>query len=80
MNRIESIDGKNERISLAKSEIYARQGNKKAAIAEMKALAEKYPNDLNYLAMYGETMMMNGQVKKALKVYDRILRLRIVEL
>ena len=73
LNRIEAIDGKNERISVAKSEIFARMGDKKKAIAEMKALAEKYPNDLNYLAMYGETMMMNGQVKKALKVYDRVL-------
>ena len=73
LNRIEAIDGKNERISMAKSELYTRQGNKKGAIAEIKALADKYPNDLNYLALYGETMMMNGQVKKALKVYDRIL-------
>lgn len=74
LNRIEAIDGKSERISMAKSEIYTRQGNKKGAIAEIKALAQKYPNDLNYMALYGETMMMNGQVKKALKVYDQILQ------
>ena len=73
LNRIEAIDGKSERISVAKSELFARMGNKKGAIAEIKALAQKYPNDLNYLALYGETMMMNGQVKKALKVYDQIL-------
>ena len=74
LNRIEAIDGKSERLSVAKSEIYTRQGNKKAAIAEIKALSEKYPNDFNYLALYGETLMMNGQLKKALKVYDKILR------
>ena len=74
LNRIESIDGKSERISMAKSEIFTRQGNKKGAIAEIKALAQKYPNDLNYMALYAETMMMNGQVKKALKVYDQILQ------
>lgn len=74
LNRIEAIDGKSERISMAKSEIFTRQGNKKGAIAEIKALAQKYPNDLNYMALYAETMMMNGQVKKALKVYDRILQ------
>ena len=73
LEKLETIDGKNERLSLAKSEIFTRQGNKKAAIAEMKALAQKYPNDLNYLAMYGETLMMNAQPKKALKVYDQIL-------
>jgi tetratricopeptide (TPR) repeat protein len=73
LNKIEKIDGKNERISMAKSEIFNRMGNKKAAIAEMKALAQQFPNDLNYQAMYGEALMMNGQIKKALKVYDGIL-------
>ena len=74
LNRIEAIDGKSERISMAKSEIYTRMGNKKGAVAEIKALAQQYPNDLNYMALYAETMMMNGQVKKALKVYDQILQ------
>ena len=74
LNRIEAIDGKSERISMAKSEIYTRMGNKKGAVAEIKALAQKFPNDLNYMALYAETMMMNGQVKKALKVYDQILQ------
>ena len=74
LNKIEKIDGKNERISMAKSEIYNRKGDKKAAIAEMKALAQQFPNDQNYQAMYGEALMMNGQVKKALKVYDDILK------
>ena len=74
LNQIEKIDGKNERISMAKSEIYNRKGDKKAAIAEMKALANQFPNDQNYQAMYGEALMMNGQIKKALKVYDEILK------
>ena len=74
LNRIEAIDGKSERLSVAKSEIFTRLGNKKAAVAEIKALSEKYPNDFNYLALYGETLMMNGQLKKALKVYDKILK------
>ena len=73
LDRMEAIDGKSERLSVAKSEIYTRQGDKKRAIAEMKSLAEKYPNDLNYLGLYGETLMMNGEVKKALKVYGQIL-------
>lgn len=73
LDRMEQIDGKSERLSVAKSEIYTRQGNKKAAIAEMEALARQYPNDLNYLAMYGEALMINGQTKKALAVYDRVL-------
>ena len=74
LEHIEAIDGKNERLSVAKSEIYTQMGNKKAAIAEMEALARQYPNDLNYLGMYGDRLMMNGQEKKALSVFDRILK------
>ena len=73
LERIESIDGKNERLSMAKSEVYSRMGDEKAAVAEMAALAKQYPNDLNYLAMYGESLMMNGQTKQALDIYNRIL-------
>ena len=40
----------------------------------MAALAKQYPNDLNYKALYGETLMMNDQEKKALAVYEEILR------
>ena len=73
LERIESIDGKSERLSMAKSEVYTRMGDEKAAVAEMAALAKQYPNDLNYLAMYGESLMMNGQTKQALEIYNRIL-------
>ena len=73
LERMENIDGKSERLSVAKSEIYTRMGNKKAAIGEMEALARQYPNDLNYLAMYGDMLMMNGQEKKALKTFNGIL-------
>ena len=73
LERMENIDGKSERLSMAKSEIYTRMGDKKAAIAEVEALAKQYPNDLNYLAMYGDMLMMNGQEKKALKTFNSIL-------
>lgn len=74
LNRMEAVDGKNERLSLAKGEIYSRKGDKKAVVAEMEALAKQYPNDLNYLAMYGESLMMNGQAKKALNIYHQVLK------
>ena len=73
LERIENMDGKSERLSLAKSEVYTRMGNKTAAVAEMAELARQYPNDLNYLAMYGESLMMNGDQDRALEIYHRIL-------
>lgn len=73
LDRIELIDGKSELLSVAKSEMYTKMGDKKAAIAEMEALARQYPNDLNYLAMYGDMLMVNGQEKKGLKTFNHIL-------
>ncbi len=73
LDRLESIDGKSERLSLAKSEILTRMGNREGAVAEMAALARQYPNDMNYLAMYGEALMGNGQEDEALKVYHQVL-------
>ena len=74
LNRMEASDGKNERLSMAKSEIYTRMGNKKAAVAEIEALAKQFPNDLQYMVMYGETLMMNDQTKKALAVFGKVLQ------
>jgi tetratricopeptide (TPR) repeat protein len=74
LNRLENINGKSERLSYAKSEMYSRMGDKKAALAEMKGLAERYPNDLNYLGMYGDMLMMNNETEQALDIYDRVLK------
>lgn len=74
LTRLETRVGKSERLSYAKSSLYTRKGDKKAAIAEMKTLADQYPNDLGYRSLYGNVLYMNGQQKKALAVYDKILR------
>ena len=73
LNRIEAAEGKSERLSYAKSEIYTKMGNKQAAIAEMAALAKKYPNDLNYKGMYADMLLRNDEEDQALQLYDEIL-------
>lgn len=73
LDRMETLNGKSERLSYAKSEIYSRKGDKAAAIAEMKGLADRYPNDMNYLGMYGDMLMMNNETEAALDIYNRIL-------
>lgn len=73
LDRLEYFQGKNEELSYTKSDIYTRQGNKKAAVAEMKALADQYPNDMNYLAAYGDALLANDYRKKALEIYQTIL-------
>ena len=74
LNQLELNNGKNERLSMAKTALYNRLGKKKEAVAEMAELARQYPNDLNYKAMYGETLIMNDQTKKGLAVYEEVLR------
>ena len=73
LDLLEQNDGKNERLSMAKSSLYNRLGKKKEAVAEMAALAKQYPNDLNYKAMYGETLLMNDQTDEAVDVYEQVL-------
>ena len=73
LNRIEAAEGKSERLSYAKSEIYTKMGNRQAAIAEMEALAEKYPNDLNYRGMYADLLLRNDEEEQALQLYNEIL-------
>ena len=73
LNRLEAVEGKSERLAYAKSEIYTKQGNKQAAIAEMEALARQYPNDLNYKGMYADMLLRNDKEQQALQLYNEIL-------
>lgn len=73
LDRLEALEGKNEKISYAKSGAYTQAGDKKAAIAEMRALAEQYPNDLSYKSAYGDVLLLNGEKSKAYNVYQEIL-------
>ena len=74
LDRMEQLDGMSERISYAKAEFYQKMGNGKAAIAEMKKLADQYPNDLNYRSAYADMLLMNNNEKKAIDIYRGILR------
>ena len=73
LNRLEAAEGKSERLSYAKSEIYTKTGDKKAAIAEMRQLAQQYPNDLNFKGMYADMLLRNDEEEQALKLYNEIL-------
>jgi len=74
LNRLETLEGKSERLSFAKSSLFTQKGDKKAAISEMKKLADQYPHDNNYRCLYGNTLYVNGQQKKALAIYNEILK------
>lgn len=74
LNRLEEIDGMNERISYAKADLYWKMNNGKAAVAEMKKLADQYPYDLNYRNAYADMLLADNQDKKAFDIYRGILK------
>ena len=74
LDRMEQLDGMNERISYAKAEFYQKMGNGKAAVAEMKKLADQYPNDLNYRVAYADMLLVNDNEKMAIDIYRGILK------
>ncbi len=74
LSRFEVMEGKSERLSYAKSQFYTQKGDKKAAIAEMKQLSEQYPNDLSYRCLYANSLYQNGQQKKGVALYQKILQ------
>lgn len=74
LNRLETIDGSSEDISLAKMQIYALQDKKKDEFRELKQLAQRHPNDYNYRVMMGNWLLKNGKPKEALVEYNNVLK------
>ncbi len=73
LDRLEELNGKGARLSVTKSEIYNTMGNHTAAVAELKALADKYPNDMNYRAEYANMLLQGKQKKQGVSMLEGIL-------
>ncbi|MGN1262621.1 MAG: tetratricopeptide repeat protein [Prevotella sp.] len=73
LERLEVLEGKGERLSFAKCDIYMKQGRHDDAIREMKILADQYPYDLNYRVLYAESLMQGGKEEEAKDVLDGVL-------
>ena len=74
LERMELLDGGNEQISFSKMQIYEQQGKKDKAFAELKALVDKHPNDLNYQVMFGNWLLQNDKADEAVKIYRHVLK------
>ena len=73
LNRMELVDGKSERVSLAKSGLYVQLDRPQEALDEVKDLSDRYPNDMNYLAIYASTLLFNDRHDEALQLLNRIM-------
>ena len=74
VNRMEASDGPSEQLSLGRMSIYDQQGKKKEALNELKLLAQRHPNDLNYRVMMGNWLLQNDRKAEALAEYEHVLK------
>ena len=74
LDRIEVIDGKSEATSLAKSGLYVQMGENEKALQEVKALSDAHPNDMNYKALYANTLLVNDREEEAFLLLESVLQ------
>ena len=73
LDRMETIDGKSERLSLSKCQLYIQMEQPQKAVDEMRSLAARYPNDLNYRTLYANTLIMNGEREQGRELLEQVL-------
>ena len=74
LERLETIEGVSEDITLTKMRVYSMQGNKKKEYNELKELARQHPSDYKYRVMMGNWLMKNGKEKEALAELHSVLK------
>ncbi|MCL2073399.1 MAG: tetratricopeptide repeat protein [Marinilabiliaceae bacterium] len=74
LNRIEAILGINEIISLEKHTLYVELNDSKNAENEIIKLSKHNPYDYDYQVYLGDYYSQQGNLKKALNVYEKVLQ------
>ena len=72
--RMETLLGSSEQLSLTKMQIFEQMGDKRKAQAELMRLVQKNPLDLNYRVMLGNWLFQNNKKKEAYKEYQTVLK------
>lgn len=72
LDRIELLEGKNKDLSTEKFRIYSLMKDEQKAFAEMRELAEEYPNDLRYQVLIGDFYLDEGKTEEAMNIYRQI--------
>ena len=73
INRMELLDGANEKTALAKMRIYSLQGKKDEELKVLEGLTHKHPNDMSYRVMKGNWLLQNGSPADAYAQYQEVL-------
>lgn len=74
LDRIETLEGSSEDLTLSKMQVYSIKGDKKREIRELRNLARQHPNDYKYRVMIGNWLLQNGKEKEALSEYNNVLK------
>lgn len=74
IERLETIEGVSEELTLSKMRIYERKDDKKSAWKALKSLSDEHPSDLNYKVMMGNWLMQNNKRKDAYKIFTKALK------
>ena len=74
LERMETLEGDNEDLTLAKMRVYSLQGKKEEEFNELKQMSAKHPNDMNYRVMMGNWLLQNGKADEAYHQYEEVLR------
>ena len=72
LDLLELKEGKSEQLSMEKFRTYMQMNDQPRAFAEVKALADEYPNDLRYRVVLGDMYVGQQQYDEALKVYQTV--------
>ncbi|MEI7594315.1 MAG: tetratricopeptide repeat protein [Bacteroidota bacterium] len=72
-NKIESLIGITEEVSLQKEKIFLNIRKYDAAIDEIKKLSDNSPNDFRYLGMLAELYMATKKTDEAKTIYEKII-------
>ncbi|MBR6285988.1 MAG: hypothetical protein IKR18_03215 [Bacteroidaceae bacterium] len=74
LDRIEVLEGKNEKISIEKFKMFFLLGNRKKAFSEIESLVAEYPNDDRYRNTLGQLYLENKEPAKAYEIFTDLLR------
>ena len=74
LNRLVTLDGKSEQISMEKFRMYLAMDNREQAFLEIENLAKEYPYDMRYLTILGDVYMENGKPDEAYATYQKVLK------
>ena len=74
LNRLETLDGKSEQISMEKFRMYLAMDNDEQAFTEIENLAKEYPYDMRYLTILGDVYLNNGKEEEAYETYRKVLK------